>query len=168
MECEKCQNAEATVHLTQVINGEVRKVHLCEGCAADSGVTSCIPTSISEILLGAGAKASQPLARTQGTCSHCGMERKEFKQHGRLGCDGCYDSFTEDLAPLLQAMHHSDRHTGKVPFHLERHLEVEREIMELQRLLKEAILDERFEEAAKLRDRIQLLSGEASSKGDAP
>lgn len=166
MECEKCQKADATVHLTQVVNGEVCKVHLCESCAADSGVSTCIPSTISEILLGAGAKAVQPVARSGACCTQCGMERKDFKQHGRLGCDVCYEVFAGELAPLIRAMHHSERHTGKVPKTLEQHLAVERELLELQTRLKEAIVDERFEEAAKLRDRINKLSGLQKSTGE--
>ena len=55
MQCESCHGKEATVHLTQVIDGEVKKVHLCEGCAKESGVTLKIPTSIHEILKGVSA-----------------------------------------------------------------------------------------------------------------
>lgn len=33
MLCDVCKQAEATVHLTQIVNGEKRESHLCEACA---------------------------------------------------------------------------------------------------------------------------------------
>ena len=54
MQCELCKEREATVHLTQVMDGAIKKLHLCEDCAAKSGVDVNGPLSISDILLGLG------------------------------------------------------------------------------------------------------------------
>ena len=68
MLCEHCNEREATVHLTQVLEGEVKKLHLCEECAAQSGfdvhgtmsVTDSLPvplwTRISIVLSAPGFK----------------------------------------------------------------------------------------------------------------
>ena len=33
MQCDVCKKIEATVHLTEIINNKVTKLHLCEQCA---------------------------------------------------------------------------------------------------------------------------------------
>lgn len=161
MKCEVCHQEEATVHLTQVVNGEVKKVHLCEGCAKDSGVQFGVPSSISDILMGVGQQVQSTRRATSQVCPVCGMNRAEFKKTGRLGCETCYEAFEADLKPLLRAMHHADRHQGKVPAHLSRTLVREKEMADLQQQLDDAIRDERFEEAASLRDRIRKLQSGA-------
>ena len=41
MKCDICKEREATVHLTEVINDRVTKLHLCEECAREKGVDVC-------------------------------------------------------------------------------------------------------------------------------
>ena len=38
MICEVCQTENATVHLTQIINGRMQTFDLCEKCAEEKGV----------------------------------------------------------------------------------------------------------------------------------
>ena len=37
MLCEKCKKNEANVHISKNINGKTTDLHLCEGCARESG-----------------------------------------------------------------------------------------------------------------------------------
>jgi protein arginine kinase activator len=158
MECESCHSKEATVHLTQVINGEVKKVHLCEGCAKESGVTMKIPTSIHEILQGVAApKLGLPEATK--SCPACKMTRADFKKIGRLGCADCYEAFEDELAGVIKAMHQADRHQGKFPRRLTEKARVSEELDRLRGELSRAIGGEQFEQAARLRDQIRQLSG---------
>ena len=39
MKCHHCDN-QATVHLTQILNGQMHKMDLCESCAQAKGVTN--------------------------------------------------------------------------------------------------------------------------------
>ena len=39
MICDVCQDKHATVYLTQIVDGQMQKVNLCEDCAKDKGVT---------------------------------------------------------------------------------------------------------------------------------
>ena len=54
MLCQICGKKEASVHLTQMLNDEVRKMHLCEQCADASGIDVNVPASMSNFLLGLG------------------------------------------------------------------------------------------------------------------
>jgi len=160
MICEKCKKDEATVHLTQVVEGEVKKLHLCESCAKESGVDTDNGSSITDFFLGSGDTPSATAVVDAGqevvarVCPHCNLSRVDFKKGGRLGCMHCYDIFRTDLEPLVQAMHHADRHVGKRPSRLSKSVLMEEALFRLQEDLARAVEGEKFEEAARLRDEI--------------
>lgn len=164
MNCELCKEREASVHLTQVVDGSIKKLHLCEECAAKSGIDVHGPISITDILLGMGIKpkdaeglesaAAVVSPGMERTCPKCHMRRTDFKKTGRFGCDGCYDAFADELPPLLKAMHRSEHHVGKVPAEEGVRVKAATELASLEQALKKAIDAERFEEAAALRDEI--------------
>jgi protein arginine kinase activator len=155
MLCELCKEREASVHLTQVIDGSIKKLHLCEECAAKSGVDLQGPLSISDILLGLGVQKEPAGAGSERSCPRCHMRRTDFKKTGRFGCSECYAAFAEELPPLLKAMHRADRHTGKIPEREGARVRAGAELALLQQNMEKAIAGENFEEAALLRDRIQ-------------
>lgn len=80
----------------------------------------------------------------------------EFKKRGRLGCPDCYETFGAELAPLVKAMHHCSRHRGKVPSRMSNAIKWSSELAELEEQLKQTVAEERFEDAASLRDRIRI------------
>ena len=49
MKCHHCDN-QATVHLTQILNGQMHKMDLCETCAQAKGVTNPENLSISNLM----------------------------------------------------------------------------------------------------------------------
>lgn len=164
MNCELCNEREATVHLTQVIDGKVRKMHLCEQCASKSGINVDGPLSITDILLGMGVPkpAAEAVADLGGdasgperTCPRCHMRRTDFKKGGRFGCAECYAAFSDELPPLLRAMHRSDHHVGKAPAGQGERMRALAELSTLQARLKKAVAAEAYEEAAQLRDQIE-------------
>ncbi len=82
MKCECCHEQEATIHLTQVIDGEVKKLNLCQECALKNGIDLNSPISITDVLLGLGAQQPAVTAGTEFdlSCSRCQMTRAEFKK----------------------------------------------------------------------------------------
>ncbi len=166
--CEICKNKEATIHLTQVIDGAVKKVHLCEACAAQSGFDAHGPMSITDILLGMGHAAEPVKVKVADrSCPRCHMRRADFKKSGRLGCSACYEAFEDELAPLIKVMHRKDQHVGKIPRREKQSVRVNAEIIQLQRDLERAIAREDFEEAARIRDRIQACRDQIKQNGEA-
>ena len=169
--CEICKEREATVHLTQVIDGKVKKMHLCEQCAAKSGFDVNAPLSITDILLSMGMQkpADEPAevvpvaAGMERTCPRCHMRRTDFKKGGRFGCAECYEAFADELPPLLKQMHRSDHHTGKIPANQGRKIKTDAEIAAMQTKLKKAIASEAFEEAARIRDQIEAMKAAAAA-----
>ena len=157
MLCELCQNHDATVHLTQVLEGAVKKMHLCEACAKESGVDLQNPVSIADLLLGLGVAPKGAPEGPGRTCPRCHLRQEDFKKTGRLGCPSCYETFAAELAPLLKAMHRRDQHVGKIPQGQVARIQTTVELARLQQELEEAVAREDFEQAARLRDRLQNL-----------
>lgn len=155
MLCEICKERDATVHLTQVVDGAIKKLHLCEDCAAKSGFDVHGPVSITDILLGMGVQKDATATGSERSCPRCHMRRTDFKKTGRFGCSECYTAFAEELPPLLKAMHRADQHVGKIPQRESARVKTSAELASLQLRMEKAITAEKFEEAARLRDQIQ-------------
>ncbi len=156
MKCDQCDK-DATIHLTQVIEGEVKKVHLCEACAIEQGLDVQHTLSITDMLLGSQEALAVAGAEDEPStsCPRCHMTRADFKKTGRLGCPHCYEHFKEGLGQLLHAVQRSDQHIGKIPTRESVRVKRTAEIAALKQALDSAIADEAYEEAARLRDQIR-------------
>lgn len=166
MLCQICGKKEATVHLTQMLNDEVRKMHLCEQCAEASGIDVNAPASMTNFLLGLGA-SDKAVSETAGrTCPQCRMRFQDFKKASRLGCQNCYVTFAEELEPLLHGMQKGERHVGKKPVHYAGAVNVFPSSASLKKALDEAVASENYEEAARIRDQIREAENTIRSKKD--
>jgi protein arginine kinase activator len=155
MKCDVCGESDATVHLTQMVNGAVKKLHLCEECAEQSGINISGPLSLTDVLFGMGAQSDGDLTAQEKSCKRCHMTKADFKKTSRLGCPECYEAFSDELAPLLAAMHKGSQHAGKTPSGEIMDAQTFSEIETMQKQLKEAVAAEQYEEAARLRDLIR-------------
>ena len=128
------------------------------------------------------------------SCPTCKMTKSQFTKSGFLGCSDCYSVFSEYIDPVFLRTQMGAKHMGRKPgksgdidlpvdlnekaptikqVHtkaddLEDLPEAEKEkrmqIMEKERLLKQAVKEENYTEAARLRDEIQALKGEEDKK----
>lgn len=158
MLCQKCGQNPATVHLTQIEKGEKREVHLCESCAQTEDVSPFSAQTLFSQLVDA-SKAAGGL-QADVSCDRCGLSYSEFRQRGRLGCADCYKLFKSGLVQLLEKIHGSTQHLGKIPPSAGSRLKRERELIELKRELTRVIQREEYEKAADIRDRIRVLEEE--------
>jgi len=171
MLCQECQQRQASVHLTKIINNHKTEVHLCEECARKrDDIISFTPFSVNDLLasfmdLG---KAPAPYEKTVSeTCPFCGMSYQQFKKSGLLGCRECYDAFNSKLLPVLHRLQGRTEHSGKVPRRSGMGILMRKEISRLKSELKKAVDTEAFEKAAELRDRLKELERQLSRGGDA-
>ncbi len=157
MKCQACEHLPATVHLTQVVGGQKREVHLCQGCADKKESYKQQEQYLSVILqnvIGQHVGApSDELARL--TCPACGIKYMEFKAEGRLGCPHDYTVFRGALLPLLERIHRATRHRGKIPARATKHAAAQAELRDLRQALRRAVDAEAYEDAARLRDLIK-------------
>ncbi|MBF0484468.1 MAG: UvrB/UvrC motif-containing protein [Candidatus Omnitrophica bacterium] len=159
MRCEKCEKSEATVHLTEILNGNVHEFHLCEDCAKVKSAEVEQNFGLADLLAGLSVQG-KPQAPVLLTCKNCGLSYEDFRKTGRLGCNECYQSFKSELSVLLKRIHGSAEHHGKKPIMIHQDPILFSAVIELDKVkdeLKEAILKEQFEKAAELRDKIKSL-----------
>ena len=156
MKCDVCSN-EATVFLTQIINGQMTTVNLCESCSKAKGVTDELGFGLAEAFLGTGSTTVLPRNDVL-TCPACGFTSAQFKKIGRMGCPECYRTFQDGLDQLLSSMHKGTRHIGKIPARALADSRRNANLSELQEALQKAVQEERYEEAARIKKEIQALS----------
>jgi protein arginine kinase activator len=157
MLCDICKKSEATVHLTQIVDGKMLKVDLCESCAKEKGVQEAAGFSLADLLVGLGAAEEIKVESPGAQCPVCGFTQADFKKTGRLGCSACWETFEAGLASLLKAMHKGDHHVGKVPAKAMHTLALSGKVQELAEQLEKAVREEKYEDAAQIRDEIREL-----------
>lgn len=107
-------------------------------------------------------------------CPKCSITWDRLRQDGRAGCARCYETFAEQLHEVMERVQHAVHHTGKRPRAADKrrrrieHLRARRDhrLEMLNHRLQEAVQQEQFEEAAKLRDQIRIVSSTIVSQPD--
>jgi protein arginine kinase activator len=159
MTCQRCRH-EASVHLTESIDGEHRELHLCATCARESGVAVAaapppdlkLDAVVDALILANVGELVGELA--QKACPECGLRYMEFRETGRLGCPHDYELFAPGLVKLLRRAHGATRHVGKQPLRSPAAPRADR--IQLRSQLREAVACEDYERAARLRDQLRL------------
>ncbi len=153
MNCQFC-GEPATVHLTDIVDGQNREPHLCQSCAEKQDLVQKQELNLSAILQTVIGQHIGHLTDELAslTCPACGIKYMEFKAEGRLGCPHDYEVFEAPLKTLLQRIHRSCQHVGKQPQRGLAYSRALREIVELRQKLRQAVEAEAYEEAARLRD----------------
>jgi len=156
MKCQSC-SSPATVHMTDIVDGQKKELHLCQRCAEQQQLIKeqelNLPAILQTLIGQHVGQVTDELARL--TCPACGIKYMEFRAEGRLGCPHDYEVFRLGLEPLLQRIHRAGRHVGKSPRHGRRHAARQAEVVELRRQLRDAVDAERYEAAARLRDQLR-------------
>jgi len=119
--------------------------------------------------------------KTNIVCPSCGMTYNEFLKYSKYGCIDCFKTFSPGLESYLKKIQGSCEHTGKVPYQMKETVVLpttetpsdtiseSKQMKEpglprielLKQQLLQAISDEAYEEAARLRDQIKELKEEA-------
>lgn len=174
MLCERCKKREATTHLREVINGDVKETHLCSECASELGYDSIFtnfnPFSMMGVNIGnfLGGLFTQTLperAVDDGRrCSFCGTTFEELANSAKAGCANCYKEFYNDLIPSIQRVHGKTRHIGKIPGRAGKEMRLQQEITNLRQQLGDAVSKQEYEKAAELRDKIKDMEKRSQEK----
>lgn len=173
MLCENCGQNEATIKFTQIINGKKTEMMLCEECGQKMGISDMnfeMPIDISnflgDLIMDEESSSFMPLNSNSSKlkCDKCNMTYEEFLNEGKFGCEECYKVFGDKIDSLLKSIQGTEKYIGRKANHNENNVIEEvkenNKIEELQRQLKNAIKEEKYEEAAKIRDEIKGLKGD--------
>lgn len=170
MVCEHCKERQATVTVTQVVNGQKSEKNYCEDCAQnfhpfnlDFHKEEQIPIhQLVSNLFGLpvwnnGTQEKSPAtSQKSAKCPTCSFTFRKFLNEGKLGCPQCYETFGKQLPLVLTKIQAGTTHSGKAPGKPNHHNEwVQKQIDSTREQLQLAIHEERFEDAADLRDEIR-------------
>ncbi len=185
MLCDNCGKREANVRYSENINGRKKELNLCEECSKKLGITNMdfnMPIDFSsffgEFMEDFTTPEFMPLLNEIKAlkCEQCGYTFDDIVNTGRLGCGNCYSVFEERLDPIIRRIQGANRHVGRVGKIIDSKIEQrisnegkneeeesnkskenrkENELEKLQEELKKAIKEERYEDAAKIRDEIK-------------
>ncbi len=179
MICENCKQRPATITVTQMKNGKKITRNFCDVCNKhldhfhlnlDSDENSNAMQKLFSNLFGTPSWSvqampmSKPQTKVQNeSCSQCGMTYRQFLEEGKFNCPTCYEAFKEQLPQVLKRLHNgATEHIGKVPGSINQSYQVKRQIEALRQDMKVAIEEERFEDAASLRDQVRALEKKLS------
>ena len=181
MLCQNCGKNEATMYFRQTINGQTKEMHLCPDCANQLDIQNTFAQNFQSAFaepLGSwfdndpffshpfqsffGAPFTQTAQIGSGRrCPTCGMTESELQRTGRVGCADCYKTFEDILTPYIRKLQGATAHVGQAPKTAENPAQpVENPVDSLKAKLSEAVKQENYEEAARLRDEIRRLEGQ--------
>ncbi|MBN2401482.1 MAG: UvrB/UvrC motif-containing protein [Spirochaetes bacterium] len=160
MLCDNCDNSDAVFHFTDFSNDSRNEIHLCMNCAKNIKLNSLHQNDMQLI------KENE---RTNGEggiiCINCGLTTKELIYSGRPGCPSCYKYFNSVFNTI--SANNIKKYSGKKPSNYieimdighvpalnESQIGLSNSEAHLDEELKRAVIEERYEDAAKLRDKL--------------
>ena len=158
MKCDRCDNP-SVYHSTLIVNGVSKNTNLCRECAIKEGVFNQQKPSLFDEMF---ASFSDLLGYEQVenvVCPVCKTSLREFKSTGRLGCPNCYDMFRDEISKIIKRIAPFETHkqdTIKTKVKSEK-LSKEDKIKQLREQMKLAVNEERYEDAAKIKNQIAKL-----------
>ncbi len=192
MLCEKCGKNEATYYYHENVNGRVRTLRLCGGCADAMEKSDELPKLRMDRLFGdfdpffddpffsgpmkamngllsgifgdrALGSGTQKEKREGKVCPGCGSTLRDIATRG-TACPRCFETFAEELAPSVGRAHGKAAHAGRVPARFRDRIERRRKIEALVAEQREAVRNEDFERAAGIRDELKKLRAEEKAE----
>ena len=166
MKCQKCDRP-ATFHITEMVDGSPKELHLCEEHARQylsettdpgdpvSGLAAALAQNAAAKQFVLNETSEELKNIDQETCPICGISFFDFRSRGRLGCPHDYVCFEKQLEPLILNIHGDTQHVGKVPTRAGKSIDRRTQLIKLRRDLEEAIQYEEYERASTLRDKIR-------------
>jgi protein arginine kinase activator len=169
MMCGECNEKRAIIRYAETTDGRLSTWNLCEECARRRGVAPLLSTfagPLVNILMGLLEESRESEEESSGAvCPQCGLSYGDFRRSGKLGCGVCYETFREELRPLIRRVHGSTSHAGRAPLELERDFDSRTELKRLKNELRDAVRREEYERAAELRDLIRGTGRELPTVG---
>ena len=169
MLCERCKNYDAVFHFNNVSNNVQTELHLCNKCAGDINFETrdhkdplYLKTMFSPI-------NNDDLNNNENRiiCMNCGLTDMEFTLYQKPGCPSCYKYF-KSIISTLSKTGKQIRQSGKRPHNYIEVIAFRDDLsdqnkgrnlfakhFDLEEELRIAVIEERYEDAAVLRDKIK-------------
>ena len=188
--CTSCNHPIGSYRIVEIEAAKaVREYFLCDNCSKfskpsteASTANKALSAEMIKNLLG-DTQSTDSEADEAGTvagigeasCPGCGLTASEFRLRVRLGCPRCYEVFRTALLPLLENIHGATQHLGRRPAvdsgpggkagdDASMTAQPPSQSEQLHAELTRAVAEERYEDAARLRDQLDRLDERAADE----
>lgn len=166
MLCQYCGKRPAAFRVKEIENGRLTEYSICTECARKLGYVNLLAgfdSGFHRVL--DGFFSQQDNTFDQIRCECCGSSFNDILRCGKVGCPQCYHTFQEHLLPLIQRIHGSVVHRGKIPGCALAPMPAEppAQLSVMHDRLRQAIDTENYEQAAVLRDHIKKMEENGSN-----
>ena len=151
MLCSECKINEATVRVVTEINGVKTETYLCASCAKRLQAFAAMDFAGALSPFG-GYSLDSP--NRDKVCRSCGTRLSQFNSTGYVGCENCYREFEPTMQQVVSRVQGTERHRGKFPKGCGDTYALRNEYEGLAEDLRRAKDEDRFEDAMKIRDRM--------------
>ncbi len=140
--CEICNSKPAELTVVQYIGGNMKELKVCHSCALKVGISD-------QLTEDKGTFSTE--YELSHNCPFCEWQLKDFMNTGLLGCPYCFVEFEHEIRMIIEQFH------GVEIDNVSEQTSDETRKIILKTQLEKAITEERFEDAAKIRDMIKKL-----------
>lgn len=165
MKCQSCGKKEAVVRYSENINGKNKELHFCMDCAKKLGFVN-FSNMFSPLFSSITSSFNNLDEENDLVCRNCGYTFDKYLSTGLLGCPQCYETFSNNLDDILIKLQGKNRHKEKInKFKLDKKnnsvkkQEKNENVDDLKIKLKKLVEEEKYEEAAVIRDKIRSIEG---------
>lgn len=131
------------------------EIKICENCAKKKDIeleSRIMPGSVDAILSFILEKDGDK------RCENCKTKLAKIEATGKVGCSKCYKYFREEIKNLMK--YKNFEYLGKIPSEVKGKKKIIDYKMKLKESLEKAILKEDYENAVKIREKLNGISGE--------
>jgi len=158
MICQHCSKEEATIKYYENINGKKAEIMLCGACAKKINLID-FPNMLS-YFFNNYPKELLENEYTKQVCDKCFYTFNDYLKSGLFGCPDCYKAFSDRIDTLLNRLQEKSvkkTYTNVKNKNKEIDISAITDMDKLKILLCLSIKEEKYENAAKIRDRIKEL-----------
>lgn len=159
MKCDRCGNP-SVYHSTLIVNGVSQRTNLCRDCAIKEGVFTAKPSNIFDDMFSVFSDFLPFEKVADLNCPVCKLTLREFKTTAKLGCPNCYEAFREEIKKVIKRIAPFETHKQESLKQVKassKTISKEDKIAQLRQEMKDAVKEERYEDAAKIKKQIQKL-----------
>ncbi len=151
MICQVCKKNEAAICIVKMSNNKKETIYICPTCAnkMEDQLIGSINQLLNPIFEKFIKKNNNLEIDNNHICPTCGQTGREWQETNTLNCKDCAQFIDIEVI-----------HEGKIPRNNKEELYVINLIKEKECYLKKLIAEEKYEEAAVIRDEIKDLKGD--------
>jgi len=155
MKCDRCGKKKAEINFVEVTKDGTRIIHLCKDCAREMGI---LKPHIDE-------EKKEIDENFIPQCPVCGLTFEEFEDTHLFGCITCYTAFRPKLYTIFKKIQGSEYYKGTGITQNERILTIKKNLRILRKKLEQYVEDEKYEDAIKIRNKIEKFEKELKTNG---